>query len=199
VTEAKSGMQRDTGLSLEKAAKMLEGAGEKNPKLREQIETLAGLQYQRGREAADRSEHWEIVERMEKVNEDSERQVADMQKILDEFLQMDKAAERRMEEMRAMEEGRLRRMPPGERRAGEGPPCALKTGNTSRSWACARKTRPPRAGYARSRVTITPYRLAPPRRSGSGAAEARLGARTGPYAGSWMRTSGNACYRTFGE
>jgi hypothetical protein len=163
MTEAKSGMQRDTGLSLEKAAKMLgvstarvkilagqgrikeggdpdaprydldsvlsmqaedliremlEGAGEKNPKLREQIETLAGLQYQRGREAADRSEHWEIVERMEKVNEDSERQVADMQKILDEFLQMDKAAERRMEEMRAMEEGRLRRMPPGERRAG---------------------------------------------------------------------------------
>jgi hypothetical protein len=88
---------------------MLEEAGGKHPNLREKIDTLAMLQYQRGREGAQRSEHWEIVERLEEVGAKLGRRIEELQ-------EMNDAAERRMEEMRAMTEGRLRHMPSGEGR-----------------------------------------------------------------------------------
>jgi hypothetical protein len=88
---------------------MLEEAGDKRPELRAKIDTLAMLQYQRGREGTQRAEHWEILERIEKVNPEAnantERQNAELQ-------EMNDAAERRLEEMRAMEEGVLRRLEP---------------------------------------------------------------------------------------
>lgn len=78
---------------------MLEEAGDENPKLREKVETLAAVQYQRGREASQRAEHWEMLERIEKADKKIEAQLA---------------------EMHAMEEGQLRRMSPkeGERETG---------------------------------------------------------------------------------
>jgi hypothetical protein len=78
--------------------KGLSGISE-SPILREKIETLAPLQHQRGREAAHRAEYWEIVERIEKASEKIEAQLA---------------------EMRAMQEGQLRRMPPREGEQGSG-------------------------------------------------------------------------------
>jgi predicted transcriptional regulator len=78
---------------------MLEEAGDENPKLREKVETLAAVQYQRGREASQRAEHWEMLERIEKADKKIEAQLA---------------------EMHAMEEGQLCRMSPkeGERETG---------------------------------------------------------------------------------
>ena len=92
---------------------MLAQAGGKDPKLREKIETLAALQYQRGREAADRAEHWEMLERMDTLVERTEKATREY---LEEVREMNAAAESRMAEMRAMEEGLLRRMPDRERR-----------------------------------------------------------------------------------
>ena len=101
---------------------MHEEAGDKLPKLRGKIDTLAMLQYQRGREGKQRAEHWEILERIEKLSAENgvyfERRIAKMEEMNDaaerrsaELQEMNNAAERRLEEMRALVEGRLRRMP----------------------------------------------------------------------------------------
>src|SRR5215210_2563826 len=47
---------------------MLEKAGDERPELQAKIDTLAMLQFQRGREGTQRAEHWEILRSIEKAN-----------------------------------------------------------------------------------------------------------------------------------
>jgi hypothetical protein len=94
---------------------MLEETGDKRPDLREKIDTLAMLQYQRGREAAQRADLWEVVERIEKVSAETK---ADREHHIAQLQEMNEAAERRLEEMRALVEGRLQHIPFRERRTG---------------------------------------------------------------------------------
>jgi hypothetical protein len=79
---------------------MLEEAGDMRPELREKIDTLALLQYQRGREAAQRADLWEVVERIEKVGADVGCQMAELREMNEESKKRREEAERRLEEVR---------------------------------------------------------------------------------------------------
>jgi flagellar biosynthesis/type III secretory pathway protein FliH len=116
---------------------MQEEAGDKHPKLREKIDTLALLQYQRGHfrgyqagyQAGYRAGDQEFLAQLEKLEENvvnMNRQLLERIEKLEEISatierrgaerlaqieQMNEAAERRLEEMRAMKEGALHRLP----------------------------------------------------------------------------------------
>lgn len=99
---------------------MLEEAGDKRPELRAKIDTLALLQYQRGYEGAQLAELGEILKGIEKANAeakaDREQAQADREHHIAQLKEMNEAAERRLEEMRALTEGRLKHMPFGKGR-----------------------------------------------------------------------------------
>lgn len=79
-------------------------AGDKQPKLRAKIDTLAALQFQRGREAKQHSEHWELMERID-------ARVAELTEMNEAAAKRNEDMERRHQEMMAKEQGLLRRIP----------------------------------------------------------------------------------------
>jgi hypothetical protein len=120
--ETKEGTRYDLDSVLSMQAEnlireMLEEAGDKRRELQAKIDTLAVLQYQRGREGAQRAEHWEILKGIEKANAEAK---ADREHHIAQLQEMNEASEQRLEEMRALveemraiAEGRLRHMPSG--------------------------------------------------------------------------------------